>query len=65
MDLLFLPPYMDIMSHGRSCDLFLICLISDSFYLGHYSTFRQFSLGAMPCVPTHPFMDALALVLLA
>ena len=34
-------------------------------YLGHYSTSRQFSLRAVPCVPTYPLMNALALVLLA
>ena len=44
--------------------LILTCLISDLLWLRHYSTSRQLSLGAVPCVPTHPFMDALALVLL-
>ena len=40
--------------------LTLTHLISDLSYLGHYSTSRQLSLGAVPCVPTYPFMDALA-----
>ena len=42
--------------------LILTCLISDLFHLGYYSTSRQLSLGAVPCIPTYPFMDALALV---
>ena len=45
--------------------LTLTHLISDSLWLGCYSTSRQLSLGAVPHVPTHPFMDALVLVLLA
>ena len=45
--------------------LILTHLISDLLWLGCYSTSRQLSLGAVPCVLTHPFMDILALVLLA
>ena len=45
--------------------LTLTRFFSDSLWLRHYSTSRQLSLGAVPHVPTHPFMDALALVLLA
>ena len=44
--------------------LLLTHLISDSLWLGHYSTSRQFFLGAVPHVPTHPFTDTLALVLI-
>ena len=40
--------------------LLLAHLISDLFCLGCYSTSRQLSLGAVPCVPTYPLMDALA-----
>ena len=45
-----------MVTHVTHCDL---------SYLRHYSTSRQLSLGAVPCIPTHPFMDTLALVLFA
>ena len=40
-------------------------LIFDLSYLGCYSTSRQFSFRAVPRVPTYPFTDASALVLVA
>ena len=44
--------------------LILTCLIFDLLWLRCYSTSRQLFLGAVPRVPTHSFMDTLALVLL-
>ena len=45
--------------------LTLTCPIFDLSYLRCYSTSRQLSLGAVPRVPTYPFMDTLSLVLFA
>ena len=45
--------------------LLMTCLIFDSLWLGYYSTSRQLSLGAVPCVPIYPYIDTLILILLA
>ena len=65
MDLPFPLLFMDITSHGRPCDSFWLILSLTTYNLNTISTSRQLSLGALPHVPIHPFMDALALVLIA